>query len=114
VSVMGWPVFATAITGLAIVVNALANYAFVFGNLGAPELGFLGSAMASVVTSVVTLLAYVIALQSNRRLRRYRVFGNWWRPEWRRLRDIVKIGTPIGLTTMAEAGLFTGAAFLMG
>ncbi len=114
VSVMGWPVFATVITGLAIVVNALANYAFVFGNLGAPELGFVGSAVASVVTSIVTLLAYVVAIQSNRRLRRYRLFGNWWRPEWRRLREIVKIGTPIGLTTMAEAGLFTGAAFLMG
>lgn len=114
VSVMGRPIFATMITGVAILVNALANYAFVFGNLGAPELGFLGSALSSVITSVVTMLAYVIAIQSNRRLRRYRVFGNWWRPEWRRLREIVKIGTPIGLTTMAEAGLFTGAAFLMG
>src|SRR5690606_6806134 len=64
VSVMGRPFFATMITGLAIVVNAIANYAFVFGNLGAPELGFAGSALASVVTSVITLLAYVVAIQS--------------------------------------------------
>jgi MATE family multidrug resistance protein len=110
VSVMGRPIFATFITGLAIGVNAIANYAFVFGNLGAPEMGLLGSALASVITSVVTLLAYVAAIQTNRRMRRYHLFGRWWRPEWRRLR----IGTPIGLTLMAEAGLFAGAAFLMG
>ncbi|MCB2063168.1 MAG: MATE family efflux transporter [Novosphingobium sp.] len=114
VSVMGRPIFATFITGIAIFVNALANYAFVFGNLGAPELGLLGSALASVITSVVTLLAYVAAIQTNRRMRRYHLFGNWWRPEWQRLREMLRIGTPIGLTLMAEAGLFAGAAFLMG
>jgi MATE family multidrug resistance protein len=114
VSVMGRPIFATFITGLAIGVNALGNYAFVFGNLGAPEMGLLGSALASVITSVVTLLAYVAAIQTNRRMRRYHLFGRWWRPEWRRLREMLRIGTPIGLTLMAEAGLFAGAAFLMG
>lgn len=114
VSVMGRPIFATFITGIAIIVNAAANYAFVFGNLGAPELGLLGSALASVITSVVTLCAYVVAIQTNRRMRRYHLFGNWWRPEWQRLREMLRIGTPIALTLMAEAGLFAGAAFLMG
>lgn len=114
VSVMGRPIFATFITGLAIGVNAIANYAFVFGNLGAPELGLPGSALASVITSVVTLLAYVAAIQTNRRMRRYHLFGRWWRAEWKRLREMLRIGTPIGLTLMAEAGLFAGAAFLMG
>ncbi|MCB2047640.1 MAG: MATE family efflux transporter [Novosphingobium sp.] len=114
VSVMGRPIFATFITGLAIVVNALANYALVFGNLGAPELGLLGSALASVATSIVTLFAYVVAIATNRRMRRFHLFGRWWRPEWQRLREMLRIGTPIGLTLMAEAGLFAGAAFLMG
>lgn len=114
VSVMGRPIFATFITGLAIGVNALGNYAFVFGNLGAPELGLLGSALASVITSIVTLLAYVAAIQTNRRMRRFHLFGRWWRPEWQRLREMMRIGMPIGLTLMAEAGLFAGAAFLMG
>lgn len=114
VSVMGRPVFASAITGLAIAVNACANYAFVFGNLGAPRLGLEGSAVASVVTSCITVLAYAAAIAANRRMRRYRVFGRWWRPEWRTLADMVRIGSPIGLMLVAESGLFTGAAFLMG
>lgn len=114
VSALGRPFFATAITFAAIFVNGLGNYAFVFGNFGAPALGLEGSAISSVITGVVTLGAYVAAIQGDRRLRRYHIFGRWWRAEWRRLREILAIGTPIALTILAEAGLFSGAAFLMG
>lgn len=114
VSAMGRPVFATAVTALAIVVNGLGNWLFVFGNLGAPALGLTGSALSSVITGVATLIAYAIAISRDRRLRRYRVFGRWWRPEWQRLREIVRIGVPIALTIVAEMSLFSSAAFLMG
>jgi MATE family multidrug resistance protein len=114
VSALGRPGFATAITALAIVVNALGNYALVFGNLGAPALGLNGSAIASVITSVAIVLAYVAAIFADRRTRRYYIFGRFWRPEWERFRQIVRIGIPIGLTVVAEGGLFGAAAFLMG
>lgn len=114
VSALGRPIFATVITALAIGVNALGNYALVFGNLGAPALGLEGSALSSVLTALITLASYAIAIRRDRRLRRYRIFGRWWRPEWSRLRQIMTIGTPILLTILAEAGLFSGAAFLMG
>ncbi len=114
VSALGRPFFATAITALAILVNAFGNWVFVFGNLGAPALGLEGSALSSILTALITLAMYVLAIQSDRRLRRYHIFGRWWRPEWTRLREIFKIGVPIMLTILAEAGLFSGAAFLMG
>ncbi|WP_126172121.1 MATE family efflux transporter [Altericroceibacterium xinjiangense] len=114
VSALGRPIFATAITGLAVGVSALANYAFVFGRLGAPALGLEGSALASVVTAFVMLGTYAVAIMGDRRLARYRIFGNWWRPEWQRFRELVRTGTPVALTILAEAGLFSGAAFLMG
>ena len=114
VSALGRPLYATAITALAIGVAALANYAFVFGNLGAPALGLEGSALASVLTGVFGLAAYVVAIQADRRLRRYRLFGNWWRSEWRRFSELMRTGLPVAATILAEAGLFSGAAFLMG
>lgn len=114
VSAMGRPYFATAITALAIAVNALGNWVFVFGNLGAPTLGLAGSALSSCITGLATFLAYAIAIRANRRLRRYRVFGRIWRPEWQRLGELARIGLPIAATILAEAGLFSGAAFLMG
>lgn len=114
VSALGRPLFATAITALAIGVAALSNYAFVFGNLGAPALGLEGSALASVVTALFMLAAYVVAIRGDRRLRRYRLFGNWWRTEWQRFGELVRTGLPVAATILAEAGLFSGAAFLMG
>jgi len=114
VSALGRPIFATAITGVGIFVNALANYAFIFGNLGAPEMGLAGAAVATILTSLFTLGAYVGAIRFDRRLHRYHVFGRWWSPDWHRMRLILVIGTPIALTITAEAGIFGAAAFLMG
>jgi MATE family multidrug resistance protein len=114
VSAMGRPVFATAITALAIAVNALGNYAFVFGHLGAPALGLNGSALSSDCTALATLAAYGIAIRADRHLHRYRLLGHWWRADWGRLRALIRLGAPIGFTVVAEAGLFGGAAFLMG
>lgn len=114
VSALGRPTIATAITFLALFVNALGNWALVFGHLGMPALGLYGSALSSVLTSAAMLVAYVVVIQTDRRLRRYHLFGNWWRSEWGRFIEVLRIGAPIGLTILAEAGLFTGAAFLMG
>lgn len=114
VSALGRPILATAITAAGIGVNAAANYAFIFGNWGAPALGLQGAAMATVLTALTSLAAYVLAIRLDTRLHRYRVFGFFWRPDWRRLVQTLRIGAPIGLTITAEAGIFGAAAFLMG
>lgn len=114
VSTLDRPIFATAITAGGIFVNALANYAFIFGNLGAPELGLKGAAVATIFTTLTTLAAYVVAIRLDEKLHRYHVFGRWWSPDWARLMHIVRVGTPIALTITAEAGIFGAAAFLMG
>lgn len=114
VAALGKPGYATAITLLALGTNVLGNWALVFGNLGLPALGLTGSALSSVFTALAMLVAYVVVIGRDRTLRRYRIFGRWWRPEWARLKQILVIGTPIALTVLAEAGLFSGAALLMG
>lgn len=114
VATLGRPGLAIGITALALVVNALGNYAFVFGHLGAPEMGLAGSALANVITNAAMLAAYIWIIRRDRILRRYHIFGRIWRPEWRRLREVLAIGLPISATILAEAGLFSAAAFLMG
>jgi MATE family multidrug resistance protein len=114
VSTLGRPVFATIITAAGIAVNALANYMLIFGNLGAPALGLPGAAWATLLSSLVVFGGYVLAIRLDRRLHRYHVFGFFWRPDWARLRELVRIGAPIGLTVLAEAGVFSAAAFLIG
>ena len=114
VSALDRPIVATLITAAGIGVNALANYAFIFGNFGMPELGLKGAGVATIITALVTLAAYIIVIRLDPRLHRYRIFGRWWAPDWARFGQIVRIGTPIALTITAEAGIFGAAAFLMG
>ncbi len=114
VSALGKPFFATAITGLAVVVNTIANYALIFGNLGAPALGLEGAAIATGISTTTVFFAYVLAIRLDAGLHRYHVFGFFWRPDWQRLRELVRIGLPISFTVLAEVGVFSAAAFLMG
>ena len=114
VSALDRPIFATAITALGIGVNAAGNYAFIFGNWGAPALGLPGAAVATLFTSLFTMLAYVIAIRLDRKLHRYHIFGRWWVPDWPVFWQIARKGTPIALMVSAEAGVFSAAAFLMG
>ncbi|KLE34888.1 multidrug transporter [Aurantiacibacter luteus] len=114
VATLGRPVFATVITAIGIGVNALGNYAFIFGNLGTPELGLRGAAIATFVTSIAIVAMYAAAIRFDPRLHRYRIMGFFWRPDWPRFAEILRIGTPIAVTVVAEAGVFGAAAFLMG
>ncbi|MBN8808488.1 MAG: MATE family efflux transporter [Sphingomonas sp.] len=111
---LGRPGWAMLVTACAVGTNALGNWLLVFGHGGFPALGLEGSAIASLFTATAMMLAYVAIFAFDRRLRRYRLFGKWWVPHWRRMGEIAKLGAPIALTFTLEGGLFGGAAFLMG
>ena len=100
------------ITALSAVANALGNYAFIFGNWGAPELGLRGAAVASLITqmiSVMAVIAYVIWVMPHHQL-----FVRFWRRDWAMLVRVFRLGLPIGLTILCETGLFAAAALMMG
>lgn len=111
---LGRPGWALIVTLLALGLGTLGNWLLVFGHGGFPALGLEGSAIASVVTACAMMLAYAAILMFDRKLRRYRLFGRWWRPEWSRMVEIARLGAPIALTFTLEGALFGGAAFLMG
>ncbi len=100
------------ITLAAAVANALANYALIFGNWGAPELGIKGAAVASVLSHLTALL--FVILYAVRVLPQHQLFVRFWRPDWEMFSRVARIGIPIGVTTLAEASLFASSAILMG
>jgi putative MATE family efflux protein len=111
---LGKPRWAMAVAVLSLLSGVLWNWLLVFGHGGFPALGLEGSAFASVITSLVALVAYSAILVCDPKLKRYHLFGRWWRPEWPRLSEMVRLGVPIALTWTMEGSLFGGAALLMG
>ena len=106
ISVLLWATVGTA------VMNGFVNYALIFGNWGAPELGIRGAAIASVtvtIVSVAILVGYTLRV-----LPQYQLFKNFLRSDREILNRVFRLGWPIGLTSLAEGGLFSASAVMMG
>ncbi|MFT5343042.1 MAG: MATE family multidrug resistance protein [Paracoccaceae bacterium] len=100
------------ITIFAAVLNGFANYALIFGNWGAPELGIAGAAIASVMTQLVSLVGVMI--YGLKVLPEHRLYQRLWRLDFEMFVKVFRLGVPIGLTTLSEVSLFTATAMMMG
>jgi multidrug resistance protein, MATE family len=108
------PGWILAIWALALPLNLAIAWVLMFGKLGFAPLGLAGAGVATTVSSLFMFVGLALVTMLDRRLRRYRLFGRWWRPDAHRLRIIWRIGLPIGGTLLFEVGLFNAAAFVMG
>ena len=102
------------ITIAGVLLNIAGNYALMLGNWGFPRLELKGSGLSTVIVNVLMLVLMLVYVQTHRRFRRYHILARLWRIDWGRIRELFMIGTPIGLSLLAEATLFSSAAFLMG
>lgn len=99
---------------LAVGVNVIANYLLIFGKFGLPALGVFGSGLATCISQAVMLSVLVGAAFVDPHLARYRLFGGPWRIDWLKLRQLWRLGAPIGATITIEIIVFSGSVFFMG
>ena len=92
--------------------NAVANYAFIFGNFGAPEMGIAGAALASVLTHVIMLVGCIMYVVY--RLPKHDIFRRLWKPDWEMLAHVYRLGWPIGLTSLSEVAFFYATQLMVG
>ncbi len=94
--------------------NALLSWSLIFGHFGLPALGLVGGGLGSTLTWLALCGALIAFTSAERRFRRFRLFGNWWRIDAQRTWAMVKLGFPIGITMGLEMGVFALAAYFMG
>ncbi|MBU9696923.1 MATE family efflux transporter [Rhodobacteraceae bacterium HSP-20] len=98
----------------AVVLNVGMNWAFIFGNWGAPEMGVRGAALATLVVQGASVLALGLYAGWLPALRRFRLWQRFWRADLVAMGRVFRLGWPIGLTGLAESGMFQASALMMG
>jgi len=87
----------TVMSLCTIVINFCLNYLFIYGNLGAPEMGIVGAAVATLVSRGVELaiiLVYVLFIDRKLRIRLRELLAF----DFTYLKDYIRVSLPVLIT----------------
>ena len=114
VSALERPMWSLIIGMGGVLLNAVLNYALIFGKFGLPALGITGAGIGSTCAQTLMFGAMALLVLRHRRFRRYRLFGHFWHADPVRFRQVWRLGLPIAVTWLLEVAVFNSAVFLMG
>lgn len=108
------PLPVTVITFLAAGLNVVGDYVLIYGKLGMPRMGLVGSGVATAGVLWFMFLALAVYTRRYPALRVYRIFDHFRRPDRTYFRELFRIGWPIGVSYGLESGLFSITAVMIG
>ncbi len=114
VSAINRPGVALWVMLAGIPLNALLDYALIFGHFGLPRLELFGAGIATSVVNAGMFGALLLIAARRRPFRRYAILGRFWRPDWEVFRQVFRIGLPIAGIMMLEGGFFIFSFFVIG
>ena len=79
---------------LSFAVNIGANYVFIFGKLGFPEMGVMGAAVGTLVARIVELIVCAVYLLKIEKVLQYRAAGIFKLPSPELFREFRRLGLP--------------------
>jgi MATE family multidrug resistance protein len=99
---------------LGLVANVFGNWVFMYGRLGAPALGAVGTGVATALAAWVMFAAMLAHAGRHAAYQPYRALVRRARPDLARLGEILALGLPIAGSIVAETGLFSAAGLMIG
>lgn len=105
------PMMVIALAALGL--NVLLNWLLIYGHFGLPRLGGAGCAVATLACVWFNLLALLWWMRRAPTYRASWPFSHFEGPHWPELRNLLRLGLPIGVTYFAEASAFGLIALLV-
>ncbi|HEY3521654.1 MAG TPA: MATE family efflux transporter [Rhodanobacteraceae bacterium] len=110
---MSWtrPTMFFGFTGLCALIPL--GYIFIYGKLGLPALGAQGSGVANAFVLWLQVAAFATYVRLSPRYRPLHLFARFEKPDPRAIFGLLRIGVPMAVTLLMEAGMFSIAALLI-
>jgi len=105
------PTFIMLINLGAIAVKFAGNAVLIYGLAGLPALGALGAGISTIITSWAMLAAGLLWLRRDRYFRRFRLRVT--RPRWVHLKELLRLGVPMGGSYLVEVCAFSFMALIV-
>jgi MATE family multidrug resistance protein len=102
---------------ITLVMNALnifLNWLFIYGNFGCPELGATGAGVGSLVARIGMPICFVAVMYIRREWKGYLTSIRSYHLRMTVIKELAKIGFPIGIQTLMETIAFTAAFVIIG
>ncbi|MCT4673979.1 MAG: MATE family efflux transporter [Prolixibacteraceae bacterium] len=96
------------------IINTIGNYIFMYGKLGAPEMGLQGAGVGTLISRIFMAVAFIVLFYKKEQ---YELFVKLYNQSsfcWKRFMKVVKLGVPLGGQTVMEACAFGLCAIMMG
>jgi MATE family multidrug resistance protein len=99
---------------IANIVNAGANYIFIYGNFGFPALGLDGAGIATFISRLFMAAALVWYCLKKSELQIYRLYPRRFKPVKILIVRLLRLGIPAGFQSFFETSAFSISAILVG
>ena len=94
--------------------NVVLNYWFIYGGLGLEPMGVVGMGYATGAVYFYMFVALLIFTARAKRYSHIRFFEHKHRPDWLKLKEIMRIGIPMGFAIGLEVALFAVIGLMIG
>ncbi|MCV6615133.1 MAG: MATE family efflux transporter [Cellvibrionaceae bacterium] len=105
--------FSMASSLIALGLNAVLDYIFVFGKLGFPAMGAVGCAWTTLSVYFIWFLMGLAYVEKQPRFAQLKIFRTRPGLDFKRWRAIIVLGLPISLSLLAEEGFFSATALMI-
>lgn len=104
----------TAIALTGVVLNIGLNTVLMYGYLGFPAMGLVGTGWASTIVFWINFLVLLVLVAREGTFAPYLIFSRFGRPDPTYFRELFRIGWPIGASMGVETSLFMATVMMMG